>query len=33
MTLTEPSGPHAQRIADFIAKWSPGGAAHALNEE
>ena len=33
MTLTEPSGQHAQRIADVIAKWSPGGAAHALNEE
>jgi len=33
MTLPEPSGQHAQRIAEFIAKCSPGGAAHALNEE
>jgi hypothetical protein len=32
MTPTEPSGQRAQRIADFIAKWSPCGSAHGLNE-
>ncbi|MBN8510484.1 MAG: class I SAM-dependent DNA methyltransferase [Burkholderiales bacterium] len=33
MNASEPSGGHARQIADFIAKWSPGGAAYALNEE
>ncbi|HOM13692.1 MAG TPA: N-6 DNA methylase [Rubrivivax sp.] len=33
MNAPEASAPRAQRIADFIERWSPGGAAHALNEE
>jgi hypothetical protein len=37
MTLPESAAHLGQRagdaIAAFIARWSPGGAAHALNEE
>jgi hypothetical protein len=33
MNPSEPSGQRAQRIADFIARWSAGGMAYALNEE
>jgi hypothetical protein len=33
MKPLEASANRPQRIADFIARWSPGGAAHALNEE
>lgn len=33
MSPAEASAQRAQRIATFIAKWSPGGPAHGLNEE
>lgn len=33
MNATDNGSRAARRIAEFIAKWSPGGAAHGLNEE
>lgn len=33
MTHHAPGADRPRQIADFIAKWGPGGAAYALNEE
>ena len=33
MNPADAGGQRAQRIADFIARWSAGGPAHGLNEE